>query len=223
MPPQVVFFDAAGTLIHLREPVGEAYGRIAAGFGVQVEPAAITPAFRQAWKALPAPVHEGPPDDDDRGWWQALVGRTFATAVGRPLAAEVLGPLFDALYRHYADPGAWDLFDDVQPALEHFGRRCRLLVLSNFDRRLRAILAGHGIAHHFEAMIISSEVGASKPHPRIFQAALARAGARAEDCLHIGDDEKADVGGAEGQGMRAHLVRRPGAGLMDLAEKLFPG
>ena len=224
MPPQVIFFDAAGTLIHLREPVGEVYSRTAARFGVEVAPAAVTPAFRAAWKTLPPPEHEVPPDDDDRSWWRALVGRTFEiTQDQAPLEPEVLEPLFDALYWHFAEPEAWMVFDDVRPALERFKPHCRLFVLSNFDRRLRTLLSGHGLTDYFEGMIISSEIGVSKPHPRIFQAALALAKAAPGDCLHVGDDEKADIAGAAGQGIPSHLVRRPGGGLMDLAEKLFPG
>lgn len=222
MPPQILFIDAAGTLIHLLEPVGDTYARIASGFGVKVQPADVMAAFRLAWKALPSPVHETPPEDDDRGWWRDLVARTFATATGTPLAADTLDPMFEALYQYFARPEVWALFDDVRPALEFLHGRCPLYVLSNFDRRLPRILDGHDIARFFEGMIISSEVGASKPHPRIFQAALQRAGATPQQCLHVGDDEKADLGGATGQGIACHLVRRPGAGLLEMIEKVFP-
>jgi hypothetical protein len=64
-------------------------------------------------------VHEEPPEDDDRSWWLALVAKTFAQAKGRPLPDEVLLPLFDELYRHYAKPDAWMVFDEVVPLLTH--------------------------------------------------------------------------------------------------------
>ena len=212
---KTVFFDAAGTLIHLRQPVGMVYAQIAREHGIEAEPEALNQAFRSVWKQSPPPVHpagEGA-EDDDRSWWRRLVGLTFAQATGPALPESALETVFTRLYDHFAEPEAWLVYDDVRPTLEKLHGRCRLLVLSNFDKRLRRILAGHGLNHYFEGMIISSEVGASKPHPRIFEAALGRAHASAAECLHVGDDVKADIGGAQAAGMAAVLVKRPEQGL----------
>jgi len=215
--PPVIFFDAAGTLIQVRDPVAQVYERIAAQHGIKVDGEALMWAFRAAWKDCPPPVHEEPPEDDDRSWWLALVAKTFAQAKGRPLPDQVLLPLFDELYRHYAKPDAWMVFDEVVPLLTHLhAKGHRLYVLSNFDKRLRSILQGHDLSRHFQGMIISSEVGASKPHARIFQAALAMAKAAPQDCLHIGDDARADVAGAQAIGIPVLQVRRPEQTLRDL-------
>ena len=139
---------------------------------------------------------------------------TFVHATGRGLPEGVLEPLFEELYTHFARPGAWGVYDDVRPALEFLrGRRCQLFVLSNFDTRLRRILKGHDLARYFDGVILSSEVGASKPHPRMFAEGLRLAQARPEECLHVGDDLKADVGGARAAGMAAFHVDRPAQGL----------
>lgn len=215
--PPVIFFDAAGTLIQVNEPVARVYERIAAQHGVRVEGEALVWAFRAAWKDCPPPLHDSPPADDDRSWWLALVAKTFAQAKGRPLPEEVLLPLFDDLYEHYENPEAWMVFDEVVPVLDHLHTAgYRLYVLSNFDKRLRSILKGHGLSRYFQGMIISSEVGASKPHRRIFEAALNTAGVRPEQCLHIGDDATADVAGAQAMGIRVLHVRRPETTLRDL-------
>ena len=222
MAIKTLFFDAAGTLVHLAEPPGATYARIAARYGLETEAEAMNRAFRAAWKSSPAPVHpEGQaPEDDDRGWWRALVAKSFAAALGRPLAEAELGPLFEELYASFAQPSAWRVHEDVLPVLQAVQGRCRLFVLSNFDKRLRTILAGHGLDPWFEGMIISSEVGASKPHPRIFQAALRMAGARPEECLHVGDDARADVEGATAAGMQAYLVERPAQGLEGVVTRI---
>ncbi len=209
-------------MIEVREPVGVVYARLAAPCGLSVIPEVMQASFRAAWRALPVPQHSTPPPDDDRNWWRELVARSFAGALGSPLPGGVLEPLFESLYAHYAQPEAWMVYEDVEPALELLARRHRLFVLSNFDHRLRSILAGHGIDRYFEGMIISSEVGASKPHARIFQAALALAGVAPGEALHWGDDETADVQGALDAGIRAQRVCRPESGLLALAEKL-PG
>lgn len=214
--PPVIFFDAAGTLIQVKEPVARVYERIASQHGVKVDGDALMWAFRAAWKDCPPPLHDSPPADDDRSWWLTLVARTFAQAKGRPLSEEVLLPLFDELYAHYARPEAWMVFDEVVPVLDHLhAAGHRLYVLSNFDKRLRSILNGHDLSRYFLGMIISSEVGASKPHRRIFETALNMAGARPEHCLHIGDDASADVAGAVAMGIRVLHVRRPETTLRD--------
>lgn len=225
MPLQALFFDAAGTLIRPAEPVGTTYARLAARHGLQAGPDALMQAFRAAWKATTAPRHpQGQAsNDDDRGWWQHLVSDVFARVMGAPLPAGTVNDLFGTLYEHYAQPQAWVVFDDVMPALNELVRDYRLLVLSNFDRRLRSILAGHDLLRFFEHVIISSEVGAAKPHARMFQAALAAAGSVPEHCLHIGDELKCDVEGAQSLGIQAFLVERPENGLATLVQKVRSG
>ena len=222
MALQVLFIDAAGTLIHPAEPVGDTYSQIAGAHGVRASGNDLSRAFRAAWKTLPAPEHPPGvlPVDDDRGWWKRLVSETFRIVLNRTLESSVLEPLFDELYHHYSVHSAWHVYEDVSSALEDLGCDHRLIVLSNFDRRLRGILAGHDLLRHFESVIISSEVGASKPHPRMFQAALAAAGCAAADCWHVGDDLKCDGAGAEEAGMGFFHVQRPDCGLAALVEKV---
>jgi len=220
---QTVFFDAAGTLIHLRESVGDVYSKMAANHGFSAPPAALNTAFRASWKQSSPPIHPSgqPAADDDRGWWKALVGQTFTQVLGRSLGGAELDPLFEELYDHFAQPEAWLVFDDVRPVLDALKGRVRLIVLSNFDRRLRRILAGHDLAGYFDAMVISSEVGASKPHPRIFEVALSHAQAAPDQCLHVGDDPKADLAGAEAAGMQAYQVHRPASSLAAIPGIVF--
>ena len=219
---KAIFFDAAGTLISVREPVGVTYAQIANAHGISVSSESVAHAFRSAWKSLPPPQHHGAPTaDDDRGWWRELVWRCFATALGAEVLSEKLDPLFDELYAHYARHDAWTVFPDVVPALSVLRENHRLFVLSNFDKRLRRILAGHGLASCFESMIISSEFGASKPDALIFAAAAKAAGLPPRDCTHIGDDENLDLKGGRDAGFEAFLVRRPGTGLDAIAREVM--
>lgn len=222
MPLRSLFFDAAGTLIRPAEPVGLTYAQHAMRHGIEAEPEAIMQAFRMVWKETAPPLHPvgQPPADDDRGWWRSLVGDVFGRVLGAPLAENVLDDLFSELYLHYAQPQAWIVFDDVVPALEDLSCDHRLLVLSNFDRRLRSILAGHELLRFFEQVIISSEVGAAKPDPRMFQAALAAAGCLPQEALHIGDDVKCDLSGAQNSDIHAFHVKRPDDGLGALVQKV---
>jgi putative hydrolase of the HAD superfamily len=53
-------------------------------------------------------------------------------------------------------------------------------------------------------------VGARKPSPEIFTAALSMADAAPEQALHVGDSIEEDVAGARRAGIEAVLVRRHG-------------
>jgi putative hydrolase of the HAD superfamily len=222
MQPEMIFFDAAGTLLTVAEGVGSSYSRIAAEHGVHAEPALVKEGFYKAWKALPDPLHPPgkPPADDDRSWWRGLVDYVFHHALGFAPEQERMDAAFDALYAHFAKPEAWMLYDDTLPALERLQDRVRMLVLSNFDLRLPPLLGAFGLSRFFETCIISSQVGASKPHERMFEAALQYAELAPELCLHVGDDELADVQGSTAVGIPCWHVKRPGASLVDLADAL---
>jgi putative hydrolase of the HAD superfamily len=220
--PEAIFFDAAGTLLTVAEPVGISYSRIAAQHGLVATPEAVTAGFRSAWKSLPDPLHpEGsPPADDDRSWWRGLVDHTFTHAIGEKPAVEPLEAAFQALYSHFALPEAWVLYPDTLPAIRSLVGRTRLLILSNFDRRLPPLLDHFGLGDCFEKILISSEIGASKPHPRMFQAALDAVGHPPSACLHVGDDLTADIQGAEAAGIPQFHVSRPDRDLLKLVESL---
>jgi FMN phosphatase YigB (HAD superfamily) len=66
---------------------------------------------------------------------------------------------------------------------------------------LREFLAGQGLLEHFSGWGFSDEVGAYKPAPEIFEAALAMLGAEPADSAHIGDLRRTDVAGARAMGM----------------------
>ena len=79
---------------------------------------------------------------------------------------------FEAAYGHFAEAGVWELYPDVREVLEILAPRFELAVVSNFDGRLRLILNHLGIAKYFRHIFLSSELGADKPDPLIYQRAL---------------------------------------------------
>ncbi|MEO8605904.1 MAG: HAD family hydrolase, partial [bacterium] len=129
MPPRAVLFDAVGTLIHLREPVGDTYARLSGGGDAQ----RLQAAFNRALRARPPMVFGDLPAaalaEAERGWWHELVREVFAAA-GAPLADAA----FERLWRHYAGAEAWR----AAPGAEALLRRLResdkrIGLVSNFD------------------------------------------------------------------------------------------
>lgn len=222
--PKAIFFDAAGTLIYLPKSVGEHYREIASRFGAEIDARKLDAAFNVAWRESPARSNgQGPREDDDKGWWRSLVMRVLDQTLSRE-QAEVFDKTryFEALYAHFATPGVWAAYDDVRPTLEALRAQGLLLgVISNFDRRLLTVLEGLGLRGFFDAVTISSEVGADKPDPVIFQTAMATLHVTAAESLHVGDDPKKD-GGAEAVGLRVFRLERPQHSLEDVIGALNP-
>ena len=66
---------------------------------------------------------------------------------------------------------------------------------------------------YFEFSIYSSEVPYRKPHPSIFQLALARLKLEPSEVLFVGDNLSADIVGAQSVGMPTAWVNRKGKAL----------
>jgi putative hydrolase of the HAD superfamily len=97
-------------------------------------------------------------------------------------------------------------------------------IVSNFDGRLRVILQDLGIASYFDHWIISSEVGADKPAPFIYECALEMAGVAPAEALHVGDDPEGDWQAAADVGLHVFPLDRPTNSLRDLLAVLpLPG
>jgi len=72
--------------------------------------------------------------------------------------------------------------------LEGLARRYRLLLLCNTNAiHFEGLRISHPMLRHFHDLVLSYEVKAMKPRPEIFQAAIARAGCRAEECFYTDD------------------------------------
>ncbi len=209
--PEAVFFDAAGTLIRLKEPVGTIYTGHARAFGLQ-EPFSgelcerIDRSFRRVFsRHEPLLFHE--PDGSqisklERDWWRRVVKETFQGIA----KITDFGGFFDSLYALYSTSKAWALEPGCRELLEELqGRSVRVAVVSNFDSRLPGLLETLGISHLLSEVVFSSGAGCAKPDPEIFRLALDRLFVRPGDCCHVGDDPEDDWQGAIQAGIRPIL------------------
>jgi HAD superfamily hydrolase (TIGR01549 family) len=82
-------------------------------------------------------------------------------------------------------------------------RRFRLGILSNFDdaQTGHEIIADTGVAHYFEAIVISAEARVRKPHPEIFRQLLDKLRLSPREILFVGDTAREDVAGANASGI----------------------
>lgn len=217
---QAVFFDAAGTLIHLPRGVGFHYAKIAETAGWNIDPATLDSCFLQAWRRAAPPLpSRAPRADDDRSWWCALVENVLDLA-SAPMGLD-RDRYFAAVYEEFVQPGVWTLEPEAPSILAELQRYFTLGIVSNFDARLRSILRDLDVLHFFQHVIISSEVGADKPHPWIFNAALLAAKCSPAQALLVGDDPHSDVAGAKDAGWHSFHFKPPHSTLRQMADMLI--
>jgi putative hydrolase of the HAD superfamily len=82
-------------------------------------------------------------------------------------------------------------------------RRYRLLLLSNTNAiHFEMVRQNYPLLRHFDDLVLSYEIGAMKPSPKIYQAAIERAQCEPEECFFT-DDIPEYVAGAREAGIDA--------------------
>ncbi len=196
-----VLFDAGGTLVHLDYFFLHKELRQA---GIRVTRRAVRRAEYAAKIAVDRRVLGSARDTDETRRQPYFAALLDQLGVDTPTAAQLL-QRFEAA--HIQD-NLWRVMLPSTPRIlrELRDRGLILGVVSNADGRIAAILRQCGIEQFFQVMIDSHLVGVEKPDPRIFHLALARAQARPEQAIFIGDIYGVDVLGAERAGIRPLLL-----------------
>ena len=107
--------------------------------------------------------------------------------------------------------GAWPPFPDTVGALRALGTRYRLGIVSNVDDDIFSMTAAT-LQVPFDWVVTAQRVGAYKPSPRMFEAAIERLGVPREAILHVAQSAYHDVAPARALGLATVLVRRRGSG-----------
>jgi putative hydrolase of the HAD superfamily len=101
------------------------------------------------------------------------------------------------------------LYEDVIPCLKNLkSRNLKIGLISNADRDMSELFNKTGLNTYLETVVISQEVGVTKPNPLIFQAALRKSGLTAKEVLYIGDQYQVDYIGAMNVGLNPVLLDR---------------
>jgi putative hydrolase of the HAD superfamily len=201
---RAVLLDALGTLLDLEPPAPKLVRELAAR-GAAVSEDEASAAIR-AEIAFYREHHDMAKDAESLARLRARCTEVLREAL--PPRARGVEDLRGALLASLR----FRAFDDAAPALAALrADGVRLIVVSNWDVSLHEALADTGLAPLLDGAISSAEAGARKPDPAIFEQALALAGARAGEAVHVGDTPEADVEGALVAGIEPVLIRRDGS------------
>ena len=146
--------------------------------------------------------------------------------IGRPgLSDEEALAMYEdylAVYR-----SNWQAYPDALPSLqEALGRGLKVGILTNGAEEMqRAKLERTGLWLDGMIMCATVELGAPKPQPESYRAALEKIGASAGHTVMIGDSWENDVAGARRAGLHAVYLDRTGnagASISSLDELVWP-
>jgi putative hydrolase of the HAD superfamily len=205
---EAVLLDGLGTLLALEPPWPALVEGLLEDHGLELAPEDAERAFRAEIAYYLAHHHEGRDAEtleDLRGRCAEVLRARLPVEVGEALSGAQLTAAMLGALRFTAYP-------DAPPALARLRERgVALVVVSNWDVSLHALLGEVGLAGMVDGAVTSAEVGRPKPAREIFDAALTLAGSPARRTLHVGDSVEHDVRGALAAGIRPVLLRREGA------------
>jgi len=207
---RAVTFDCWNTLIHERSFEPARRLRVAAVCDLCGE--AGRPVSRETaveWIAAAHARHIALWDQGEGTWASDMAEWVMASGgIDEPDLTARLG-------RHFEEAGLASEIEALPGAREALaslaerGIRLALVCDTGFSsgRIVREYLRRVGMLDPLEVLIFSDEVRVPKPHPRMFEAALAALGVEPRHAIHVGDLRRTDVGGARAFGMRTVRIR----------------
>lgn len=201
MTIDTLFLDAGGVLVF---PEWSRVSRILERYGIAVAADDLAAADPRAKRRLDREELFRGTADRDRA---LLYFRLVLEEAGAPAPTSIDAAILEMCADH-ARRNLWERVPpDVVPALEQFRRLgLRLVVVSNSNGTLRALLGELGLAPHLDTIVDSQDEGVEKPDPALFRIALERSRASAGRTIHVGDIYHVDVVGARAAGLRAVLL-----------------
>ena len=134
---------------------------------------------------------------------QMLYELQRAAGYGEQVSREGAERAFDAFLRERHQVV---LYEEALDVLQQLAGQYTLGALTNGNADIYKTDA----AEYFDFAFLAEEIGASKPHPDMFHAALERAGVAPEQIVHVGDNPEHDIRGAREVGMHTVWMNSQG-------------
>lgn len=199
-----IVFDAVGTLIVPEPSAADVYAAVGRKYGSRRGVPEIAARFRAAFARE---------EQLDRTRYGLRTSEEREIERWRSIVAAVLDDVseparcFEELYQHFAGPSAWRCLPGGPATLTGLAERgIRLGLASNYDQRLRTVLAGLPELAALQCVAISSELGWRKPAREFYVALCRQLHLDPRQVLLVGDDLENDYEGARAAGLQALLL-----------------
>ena len=204
---KAVFFDWMSTLVHPEPERHELYCQAFRELGIELSPQKVIRGIYAADNELPAGIPVRWSEGKDEAPFICFQEIILAEA-GVKLSRETIREIPKRLKQLFKG-ATFVLYDDVLPTMETLKRRGLILgLLTGLSKDIKLTCRKLGIEPYLNFVVTAQEVGADKPEPPIFLAALERARVNAQEAIYVGDQYQRDVVGARGVGITPVLIDR---------------
>lgn len=210
---KAVFFDWFNTLAHYYPPREELQSQAIQEFGFNVSAEKVKPALLDADKLVfdenakyPMRLRSQEEQTEIYVRYETLLLKN----IGIDLSSEVstIAKIFKRAEELYSDIG-FALYDDVIPVMIKLREKdLKIGIITNLEIDMKPICTKLGLDPYLDLIVTSGEAGSDKPQPGIFLLALKRAGVKASEAVHVGDQYKIDAVGAMGAGIKPVIIDR---------------
>ena len=206
---KAVFLDVGGTLLRMGDPAA-AYCEILTRHGYDLERERISQALAEAREVARA-VEAGPLPDltivHEREY--ARRDRMVCELLQRLGVERGFEACRLAIWDSWLGTRVFQAYPETAAVLARLKERGYVVgAVSNWEPRLEALCANHGLRDAFDFILASEAEGHVKPSPYLFEKALRLAGVEPAEAVHVGDSLREDAQAAETVGIAGVLLVR---------------
>ncbi len=182
---KVISFDATGTLFDPNPSLGATYSEVLEQFDIHIPDTELEMKFMMSFHKYPLVPTEELNEKTAKHRWQ-LITRDM-------LPDEYTNEIFDVLWTEFGKGIRWMRKPKIRATLTRLKEQgYKLIVLSNWDKRLYRILEELDLLHFMDHVFISTELGMEKTNRGVFEKVASAISEKPENILHIGNDKNSD-------------------------------
>ena len=209
MTTKVIFFDFYNTLVKFWPPLECIQKEACSKFGFDVEEEKLALGYKYGDVYFNEENDRSPlglRDHSDRNNFFIEYERIILDHAGLNVSLDLASKIWQQAIKI---PKEFVLFSDTINCLKFLkAEGMDIGIITNLRQDMSSLIRKLNLSEYIDFCINSEEVGFEKPDPRIFEWALKEYGAKASDCVHVGDQYFSDVQGALRAGIKPVLLDR---------------
>lgn len=210
---KAVIFDFHFTIAHFYPSRGIIYRSIFNKYGFNAPPKKITKAFAKTWKKFDGAILSNilakqKTEASMEKWWLNFHIKMFnELGLNNNKKSKLIHEDISKII--YSDPKVYQIYSDVLRILPFLKKQgIKLAIITNSHKSIKKVIEHLCLNKYFDQIVISCEVGLSKPDPKIFTYTARKIGVDPKDVIFIGDSYHTDVIGAKKAGCDIAIIDR---------------